>query len=738
MVFVHSSDAEYAAIQPFGIVSATAGDVYDARREADLLGNQSWSEEDAIVDELETMREALSSEYDYDIDIDRASLQSWLNGNISNVRSMMETGVDESMMLFDLPGFDRMTQMLDRAATENPGKFSTLQQIRDKVAKKAREKWEAANAVAARAHGFDRFLGEAGAGIVRDINEPALVMGAIATAPIAAEYFGASLFARGLGIAATEGIAAGISEATVSAGLIDFWERQGFTNPEINEKLLSNVGSAAVGASVLSPAFYLGGVLTKAAAGRWAQMVASKFPEQVAEAAAEMQQAGVKFTSREQADIATLLQRLEEVEQMPPFLSSKNSGDIGVYQQNVTATMRALETGIVPDELPARLAFTAIPKMEQAINQLQSGAKAPTRAQMQAMLMPDEFDQYNLRLKGARELNEVQSQVPDIGAYTREKGVYKNVIGNQDVKIEKDGRRWVPSINEERIPDVEPARTLAEAKEQVAQIVEGQKIPKKTNQQIAREVGLEQLRDGLRRRQGGPVVRANITDATILDTIDAQVSPESLANSKVDTDPVLKYTSMGGPDGKAQIGAVPEDPQISARIDEGEFDSTLYKEAMEAVEGYRGRTPEESDLYSKLDTELTDIEGKIADAKDVEKAVDQPDVAAMESRMQELDAKDELSPDEKIELGDLQEQLFEAENAPPVLKPDTKKMEAQAKSIRAQMDDLDKKVAERQMEHPFASDTELQQRLDEIRELEEEEADLEGLLECVIRNSASG
>ena len=116
MVFVHSSDLQYTEALPFGTVASSMSEVYAARREADIAGGQSWSEDDAITAEIEKFREPIKELYGVDFNIDGVAMQAWLSGNLDALRSEAETGVSESMMTFDIGAWDNMVALLERAA----------------------------------------------------------------------------------------------------------------------------------------------------------------------------------------------------------------------------------------------------------------------------------------------------------------------------------------------------------------------------------------------------------------------------------------------------------------------------------------------------------------------------------------------------------------------------------------------------------------------------------------------
>lgn len=733
-IFVNNDDLQFFALtEPFGVVSSTAGEVYDARREADVAGNQSWSEINAIEAEVESYQDLFEELYGHRIPFHSGSIHLHLTDQIEGLRKR------DSRFLapFDkerLDVFDQMNEALNRAVAEHPGRFKNLAQIREDVAAKARQKWEDAEAVASRASGFDRFLGEAGAGLVRDLSEPAVVLTAAITAPLAVEYFGASLAARGLGLAAVEGVAAGSAETVISGGLRQFWSAQGFSAEEIDARMAGNIGSATLGAALLSPALYVGGVLSKkVASAAWAKLTSEPTPQDVLDIMKQLEDHGVEFTPGEKVDKAVLEQRLKELEDTPPYYDKTNSEDMRSYQQNVQDATRAYASGNITPQMAEELTAVEVPIIEQAIKNLQENGQVPTREQIRRLVTPDEWDQHNARLKEARETEKARTEnTPQVNIKKKETGRYTDDDNNIQIEKKENGL-WKALRGEEEIGAF---KTLKEAKERAVREVVGNREPAKTNAEILREVSEETLNDALSKRRGGPIVREQFNPQTPMEKVDGMTSPEAVAaaDAAPDDSALGRFTDAGSPDKERTI----TDQELAQRIADGEFDDQLFNEADEFLGIMQGRTPEEVDLYARIRRELQDAESKIAEAEEVDNAVKalREEVNELEARAQELDAKEELTPAEKTELDDIQGRLFDIENEPTVMKIDLEKLRAKAASAREALNKMDEQLAARQPEELYAPQ-DVEEAITEFRETLEDEADLKNLMACVIRNGAT-
>lgn len=333
-----------------GVARATAGEVYEAQRAADRAGGQSYSEADRFLEILEDQVGLLRENFGAELEINRSAFRAFLTGQLDLQRAQVERGIPNRFFQDNVRDFDAVRDFLDQAKAQDPNHFKTLDEIREQVAREARAAQDAADAVAARATGFSQFLGQAGAGLARDVREPLIVLGAAVTAPIALESFGASLFARGLGLAVTEGTTGGVSEYLIQEGLRDFYTRQGYSDEEVSRRIVGNVAGAAVGSALLAPGIYLGGVGLKTLGSAVLERLVSSNPKAVLQAAEEIQAAGVSLTGAERADLAIARQELRFTEAMPPNFA-RTPDNVRFYRSASRGVLDALETGQVPPAL---------------------------------------------------------------------------------------------------------------------------------------------------------------------------------------------------------------------------------------------------------------------------------------------------------------------------------------------------------------------------------------------------
>lgn len=336
-MFRYHSDAQAELDrQTGGRLEADFSEVYRARRKYEELGGQSYSEYDQvsgfIADELQKIK----------------SLRGFEDTRVQDITKALE---DLGEYEQEIPGLQPAQgplvlydNLIRRLRPEHPDiDFKTTDDLRELAAERARQAYDEAQDISARAGGSTRFFGEAAAGMVSDIREPANIAGMMLTAPVAVEALAGSLVMKLGQLAVIEGIASGGSEYLAQSNLHDYYKRQGFSDEEIADKLQSDVLAAAAGGAVLAPAGYLAGKGIGKLMDRWLGDIQSGDPVKMRSALDEMQ-SHPSTTPEDMDAIARIMQGLNIERTMPDDIKASPSL-MREAISNADEIRHALETG---------------------------------------------------------------------------------------------------------------------------------------------------------------------------------------------------------------------------------------------------------------------------------------------------------------------------------------------------------------------------------------------------------
>lgn len=345
-----------------GRVRSTLGEVYRTQREADRLGGQSWSEVRELlrrVDEQAARVEELTGEAP--VAANPLAMSHFLNGETDEFRRLLEarTPRGTGFVINDIPTrqeYEFLINNADQVVSQHAALkqqfpdagIQTIDEMRDEIAQVAREQFDAAQEVAGRASGGTRFFGQAGAGVVQAVNEPANIFAAVMTAPIAVEALGTSLLARLAGLAVFEGSVSGLSEYAIQQQLEDFYRRQGFTEDEISQRQRDAVAGAVASGALLAPGLFLVGKGVGAAVTPAIRPImrrlASGNAQEVLSAADELAAQGLSRTPSEQATV-DILRRELSLEQHIPSNWRRSPDNARLLNDLVDAATASLERG---------------------------------------------------------------------------------------------------------------------------------------------------------------------------------------------------------------------------------------------------------------------------------------------------------------------------------------------------------------------------------------------------------
>lgn len=592
---------------PPGIVRGTFGEGYEAQRAADRYGGQSYSETDRLLESLAPQMDLLRDRYGAAIQAGPQAIHRYLHGWYDDPRRNEQVRRLNPRDRQLLENYESVRDWLARAHADNPKLFRTLEALRDENAKKARALQDHADAVLSTLGGFDSFLAQAAAGIVRDVREPALAALSAVTAPLNAPAIGVSLFGRGLGRVFAERTAETLAEAAglglveggvaagsiflVEAGKRDFYLRQGLTPAEASARIFSETGGAFVAGSVLPPAIFLGGRGVKKLSESVLDRLASRDPRTVAGAAEDVKAAGVQLTREEQADLNLLNEALRTWDEMPPFVPKTREDFLDFYRRAAYAA-EVLNTGVVPDDLQRVLRGPNLERYAQKIADLENG-HVPTRSEIGRFLDPEEFKVFKAEIKNKIDRSLTDRQRPKTAAQTRVAQA-----------IERAGRLAEEANTPAKDTKAAQARTralrlfdrLPEEDKAIFELSEGglpqlRGVERIGREQATRQAALEALGRAVARRLDRGRVDPSIPEGT------RTATPEEIREAREQIR-----------DAYRQVNQTPE--ETLDRVTAGDFEDAIWRDAREDLNAAvrREEPGMDSEDLNALKREFSDLD----------------------------------------------------------------------------------------------------------------------------------
>ena len=267
---------------PDGRLAPTRDQYSEAMSNAADLAQQSWSQQQADRDYIDTQLGLLGEKGFNDVVGDKADLYKGLELRAKNDNQPLTEDYIVKYLPGRLSGHDTRTDEQIAADKLNQAKailaaeaaynqaamnsqsgqpheqntVKTTDQIIDWNIKRANEAEAKANDYSARIRDrswdVDLYYGAKTA-----FREPLNIAGMVVTAPIAAEAIAANIGLRLLGIATIEGGVGAVSQMGVEAQMNNWYRQRGLTDQEIDDRWAGNVAASALGGAALGPLGYL-------------------------------------------------------------------------------------------------------------------------------------------------------------------------------------------------------------------------------------------------------------------------------------------------------------------------------------------------------------------------------------------------------------------------------------------------------------------------------------------------